>query len=333
MSMTIEGVRAVPVAAYEDKEAWLAARRPGVTATEAAKLARSGAGFRATLLREKLSGVESFRGNVYTRHGKEREPILAAWAEAKHKLRTNSWLYAHPDNPRHLATPDAISSQFDFDEALGEIKTTNKPFPKVPPLYYDQMQWQAYVMGAAGVWFIWEQHVDFQPVGIEPVSVWVRRDQARIDELVKVVDEFLLMLDGEAPIDPEIDEWGAEYTAAQQEEKQAAARKKAAGEQLRLRIGDRPELKQAGLYANVTFTTSPVVEEEVEVVTFDVDTFRVTHPRLFKRFGKVTTETRRSGGNSTLRVTVPKLVQVAVEDGELVEVEGADAGLGTNEGN
>ena len=66
-------------ASDQDRAAWLAERRQGVTATEMAKIMSSGSRERAIsdLVKQKREG-DSFTGNVYTEWGKEHEPIIAA---------------------------------------------------------------------------------------------------------------------------------------------------------------------------------------------------------------------------------------------------------------
>lgn len=187
----------------KDREAWLAARREGITATEVATLAKSpAAAFR--LREEKQSGVSSFTGNKWTAWGKEREPIIAARYAGVGLLPTSK-LYRSTDDARYLASPDMIGEDFDESLYLGEIKTSK--YNLAPEgdyfrttTYYDQMQWQMFVTGARWCTFIWEQHDGewveqfdgtYGPTVREIRSEHVERDDDRIEHLVGIADRFL----------------------------------------------------------------------------------------------------------------------------------------------
>ena len=58
-----------------DKGEWMRVRATGITATDVARLSSPSAIPQAAL--EKLHG-SSFTGNAYTRHGQDREPVIAA---------------------------------------------------------------------------------------------------------------------------------------------------------------------------------------------------------------------------------------------------------------
>ena len=92
----------------------------------------------------------------------------------------------------HLATPDCVS---DDGTVLAEIKTTSKPFDRVPKQYLRQIWWQQYVLGAERTLFVWEQHSEFVPVG-PPKHVWVERDEDEIAMLVDRADRLLELLRG-----------------------------------------------------------------------------------------------------------------------------------------
>lgn len=187
----------------KDREAWLAARREGITATEVATLAKSpAAAFR--LREEKQSGVSSFTGNKWTAWGKEREPIIAA-RYAGIGLLPTSKLYRSKDDRRFLASPDMIGEDFDESLYLGEIKTSKHNLAPEgdyfrTTTYYDQMQWQMFVTGARWCSFIWEQHDNewteqfdgsFGPTVRDLRSVSVERDDDRIEHLYEIAVRFL----------------------------------------------------------------------------------------------------------------------------------------------
>ena len=61
-----------------DREAWLAQRRTGITATEVRDIAKGGAVKRKELIGYKLHPeTNTFTGNQYTEWGKKREAALA----------------------------------------------------------------------------------------------------------------------------------------------------------------------------------------------------------------------------------------------------------------
>jgi len=181
------------VADSTDRVAWLRARSQGVTATDAAKLATR-ASVKSTAY-EKLHGSpRSFGGSRYTDHGREREPVIAAWAERTHGMSHSSLLYHAASDRRHLATPDGLRIAAGGTLELCEIKTTSKPWRAVPRSYLRQVWWQQYVLGAERTLIVWEQHEDFVPVAAEPLCRWVDRDDDQIAILVSLADELLAAL-------------------------------------------------------------------------------------------------------------------------------------------
>lgn len=202
----------------ETKDAWLAFRRPGLTAT---MIRDWGIGSRKrAILTEKVTGeFEDLSRVAEVNHGNTREPIIQQWVQERFGIAPCDAVFAHPHNPRHLASPDGIS----VDPFVGalvvgpeavvlEIKTSvhdltpgvidaarvlttiaqGSYFAKAN--YYTQMQWQMYVMNAARTLFVWERRSEtadpetglFPPVG-PPEWCWVPRDQALIDVLVERV--------------------------------------------------------------------------------------------------------------------------------------------------
>lgn len=203
----------------ETRQPWLDFRRPGITAT---MIRDWGSGSkRRKIIEEKVSGnFEDLSGNPYVNHGNIREPAIQAWVEAQGWGITGcDAVFAHPENPRHLASPDGVtldpfSRQIETgsEARLLEIKTSKhdlhpgridaaRVLVSITPgsefdkaNYYTQMQWQMYVMNAATTLFVWEQRSDevdpetgqFPPLG-PPEWCWVPRDQALIDVLVAEV--------------------------------------------------------------------------------------------------------------------------------------------------
>ena len=176
------------VADSRDRAAWLAAREPGIGASDAAKFANidSAPGY----LRSKLHS--GFGGNAATRHGTSREAGMLA----HYRIPQNFTLFHAEGNPRHLATPDGIVvSGMTGEVVLAECKTMNKPFRNISPAYWRQCQWQMYVMGAERVLFIYEVHEEFRPVAPEPESIWLARDDEQIATLITIADRVLEGMD------------------------------------------------------------------------------------------------------------------------------------------
>lgn len=179
------------VADSSDRVAWLRARSRGVTATDAAKLA-SAASVRAAA-NEKLYGTpgRGFGGSRYTDHGREREPVIAAWVRREHGIAPSSLLFHAERDERHLATPDGLKVSTAGTLELCEIKTTSKPWRGIPRGYLRQVWWQQYVLGAERTLVVWEEHADFVPVDDEPKCRWVDRDDDQIAILVGLANELL----------------------------------------------------------------------------------------------------------------------------------------------
>ncbi|MFD2674899.1 YqaJ viral recombinase family protein [Gulosibacter bifidus] len=173
--------------ADSDRESWLSFRRTGITATDAARLATL-TSVRA-VVNDKLYGG-SFQGNAFTEFGRQREPEIAAWVRAEHGIEPCGLLMHAEANKRHLATPDGLAHLND-EVVLAEIKTTNKPWNRIPRNYLRQVWWQQYVTGASRTLFVWERHENFVVQDAQPQWVWIERDEAQIAKLVQLADEVL----------------------------------------------------------------------------------------------------------------------------------------------
>lgn len=171
-----------------DRIAWLKARSQGVTASDAAKLATDRS--IESVVRSKIHGV-SLADNAYLRHGREREPVLAAWGEKHYGFKPSAALFCAEDDVRHLATPDGITFDESGEILLAEIKTTNKPWTRVPKHYLRQIWWQQYVLGAERSLIIWEEHENFVPVRQEPQALWIERNDHEIAQLVRRANTLL----------------------------------------------------------------------------------------------------------------------------------------------
>lgn len=176
------------VAHSSDRVAWLRARAMGITATDVARLAS----LRAVeaVVAEKRYGSR-FSGNAFTEHGKDREPVIAAWVAATHGIEPSAHLFHASTNRAHLATPDGVGYDASQRLVLAEIKTTGKGWRSIPRHYLRQVWWQQYVLGADRTLFVWERHDEFVPVADEPECRWVDRDDDQIRGLVHLADTVL----------------------------------------------------------------------------------------------------------------------------------------------
>lgn len=171
-----------------DRSAWLEARRTGITATDVARLASGGAAVVEAIKAEKAGLGRDF-DTPAMRHGRDREPVIAAYAEATFALSHSTALVASSDRPEHMATPDMLGAN-----TVGEIKTTVHDWQTVadvPKRYHDQMQWEMHVTGATRCFLIFEPHEGFVPLYPDPKHFIIPRDDDRIAELVTIADEFL----------------------------------------------------------------------------------------------------------------------------------------------
>jgi hypothetical protein len=176
------------VAHSSDRVAWLRARAMGITATDVARLAS----LRAVdaVVTDKRYGSR-FSGNSFTEHGKEREPVIAAWVAATHGIQPSAHLIHAATNRAHLATPDGVGVDGSSRVVLAEIKTTGKGWRSIPRHYLRQIWWQQYVLGADRTLFVWERHDGFVPVADEPECRWVDRDDDQIRGLIQLADLVL----------------------------------------------------------------------------------------------------------------------------------------------
>ncbi|MGO1538775.1 MAG: YqaJ viral recombinase family protein [Leucobacter sp.] len=170
-----------------DRMAWLRARSRGITATDVAKLSTPRS--INSVAHAKLHG-SSFTGNVYTEHGKTREPVIAAWVQREYSINPSQALFHAERDLRHLATPDGLAARENGNLELAEIKTTNKEWRSIPRHYLRQIWWQQYVLGAERTLMVWERHDNFVPVG-DPEFRWIDRDENEIARLVDLAGRLI----------------------------------------------------------------------------------------------------------------------------------------------
>lgn len=171
-------------------EAWVSARRLGVTATQVAK-ASTPAGFEQAA----RDYAEDFReqDNEFMKFGRDMEPVIARILQQQYGVMPNDWLIQHDSYEHHLATPDGLS--LDHSVCV-EIKTSSKDFGEtgIPIQYRRQVQWQLHVTGAERCLFAWMQRdtVDgvFVPAWFEPKCLWIERDEAMIETLISTANRL-----------------------------------------------------------------------------------------------------------------------------------------------
>ena len=173
-----------------DRVAWLRARSRGVTATDVARL--SSVKSLNSVALDKLMGT-GFGGNAFTDHGRAREPEIARWVRAEHRIEPSSALFHANGQKLHLATPDGVGI-VDGALVLAEIKTTSSVWRSIPRSYLRQVWWQQYVLGAERTLLVWERHDGFVPVDAEPQCKWIERDDNEIHVLVQLANRLLTLM-------------------------------------------------------------------------------------------------------------------------------------------
>ena len=166
------------------EEAWLTARRQGVTATAVAKAATP-AGFR-DVMAEWVN--PTFTGNEFTDFGSWAERFILETAHQEHGILPSDWLIAGA-NPQHMGTPDGLN----LDHTLiAEAKTGGTQPKSVPRIHRDQCLWNMHVTGTDRCLYLFQLRTPTETgfrFGLwEPITFWVDRDEARIAELVTVAD-------------------------------------------------------------------------------------------------------------------------------------------------
>lgn len=287
-----------------DRPRWLEARTGGVSATDAARIMTGGAQTWASLRKEKASG-KGFGGNAYTRHGNEREAIIAEFARDQFGLIPSKALIAHAGNLADLATPDALARptvdglgilemgglipgvRYTTDE-FGEYKTTVHDWPTwadVPKRYFWQVVWQFYVTGARRCRFVFEAHEGFVPLHMEPRVFTIERSDVAedIDVAVQRVGEWRDAGNEDVEL-PEallpLDALLSAHAKAKEEADASNARVDALGSQVRALLeAHGAEVRFEGSDANVTWTGKPGTR-----TGFDKKAFEAKYPAAARRF-------------------------------------------------
>ncbi len=169
-----------------DEQAWLDARRLGLSATTMSK-AMTPSGFREVV--ENWDNETPITVNAFMQFGLDSEAWLSLWTKDQTGVMPNDWLIRHEEFADAIATPDGISLDH---ETISEIKTTGRDWgsvDKVPVQYVRQVQWQLYVTGASSCVFVWllreENDGVMVPAWLEPKYGVMQRNDDIIDKMVE----------------------------------------------------------------------------------------------------------------------------------------------------
>lgn len=178
-----------------EREAWLEARRGGVSATEVAAAATP-SGFEFAIQRRQ-NYVETEPNDLMI-FGTESESEIMRFAHEEHGVLPSDWLICAAGDRRQMATPDGLSPDHSL---IAEAKTTGKDWgDSIPIAYRRQVQWQLHVTGAERCLFLWQlripdDHGWFYMPWLEPKHKWIERDPKMISELVGTADRLLSLED------------------------------------------------------------------------------------------------------------------------------------------
>ncbi|MFL2002274.1 hypothetical protein [Microbacterium sp. A1-JK] len=250
------------------EEEWHEGRSEGVTASEIHRIATGGIGTLDKILSDKLNG-STFKGNLHTQRGHDNEADLISAAERAEAgvsfITRSTALFGNLKNPLHRATPDGIGVHLELGVFGAEAKHhAEKKTGPIPADHFDQMQWGMHVLGVN-----WWLYVRGAEGSVDVETIWVARDDARIEQLIRQADRFIAWREAGAPkiddLPEEIDDALADYYAAQQAESAARKAKEAAGARIKgwaadqtAELGD--PLRRGGSRAQVYFEPKPDVE-------------------------------------------------------------------------
>lgn len=293
-----------------DREAWLAARRRGISATEVRDLYLKRI-TKEALAAQKLSGVESFFGNAYTEWGNLREPHIMREVQRRYGIAPESRVFHAAENPRWLASPDGVGIDFDERVRISEGKTAGvdisigtRDYERKG--YLPQKVWQMGVLGAFECVYAWEERIGTPADGFTPGAMhfevvrFEEHEQLWLD-LTTIADDFLAELDrqaaGRVPVKhPALVQ--AEAMLADYFEQKERSEKNLAS--LRSRIDE--ALAEAGVEkVAVEGVGSASVSVSKPSKRFDGAALKKAEPALYARFQKDV-----PGGERSLRLTPAK---------------------------
>jgi hypothetical protein len=171
-----------------NEEAWITARRMGVTATMVSR----GATKSGYLDVVNTYGLPVFV-NEFMSWGNSRERVIADWVKNEFQIMPNSWLIS-AGGPMSadrwmLCTPDGLSLTH---HEIAEIKTGGTVTPSIRIDHRRQMQWQLFVTDAERCLYVFEHRKtvgdNFEPGEI--THEWVYPDPEMRDELIDVAQRL-----------------------------------------------------------------------------------------------------------------------------------------------
>lgn len=261
-------------ASDRDRDAWLAERALGVTATEIRDLYLKGPTYRRELVEKKLGLREdSFTGNGFTAWGTEREPVIAEAVRQRFAILPESRVFRSAKNPRFLASPDGLGVNFDDELSVAEIKTAGVDIRLGSEAFkskgYDvQMTWAMFVTGARRCLYATEQRIDAggQFHAGEQSFEWFDFDPVLALDLEQVAVEFLAELDaaraardaGEGPVvDEELDTLAVNLLRFREMEAEGKRAKEAAWSEMQALLSARGgDFSQESTLARITYTAA-----------------------------------------------------------------------------
>lgn len=260
-----------------DRETWLRHRMAGVTATDIARLARGGEKTWGAIRAEKAGKGRDFT-NAAMQHGHDREPVIIRFAEKQFGVSSFGKLVAASDEPRFLATPDAIGAK------VAEVKTTVHDWTTladVPGRYVDQLLWQMRVLDIHDGVLLFEPHEGGVPLYPFPRHFDVPYDRARVAHLESIAYEFLDSTEEPDEDAAVLDAMLSDAAMRKEAADAAAASYKAATERIEAHLGGQPR-RFGGSLASLTRSA------DGESVGFDLARFKRDHPDLAAEYVKTT---------------------------------------------
>lgn len=301
-------------ASDQDRDAWLADRRAGITATEVRDLMLRKISIRELVDRKlgRVPEVGDLSHIPVIGWGKLREPIIALIIQNRYGIRPESRVFRAADEPRFLASPDGVGINFDEELLIDEIKTAGRDIAPWSDAYADkgyefQMQWGMRVLGANRCLYAWEIREELGSnafVNGELRFEWVERDEKVIAKLEAIARKFLAALDKAASepapeIDEDVDTHAVNYLRFLDAESRAAEAKKREYAAL-LAAGK----SQTSEMARVTFTPASVGESGT-VEEIDYATAEAANPDLFLKMQQVSEAWARHCEKHKREVPVP----------------------------
>lgn len=301
-------------ASDKDRDAWLAERRNGPTATEVRDLYIGKLTVRELVDRKlgRTPEVGDLSHIPVIGWGKEREPIIAAEVERRYLIAPESRVFKASDHPRKLASPDGVGVDFDGELVVSEIKTAGKDIaPGTEAFrakgYLAQMVWVMRVTGARRCLYAWEERLTLPGMeGFAPGALrfeWIEWDEVLAEKLERIADGFLTALDAAAAEDPEarrepvideeLDTLAVNYLRGLDLEKQAKELKEPAYRAMfELLDAGEPVVQESPL-ARVSFTPAEI--EEKPVIELDQVAARTAAPAgLYERLEQAEDDLRQA---------------------------------------